>query len=150
MTAPNPMKAKVHIAKKDLKLDDETYRAILKRITGKTSSADLSDRELSEVLAEFKRLGWVAKKGAPKAAHPISASPEIRKVFAVWADMCDLGIPTIANRAGLVAFVQRMTKTADRHQGISDPNFLAPDDARKVTEALKAWRARELAKRGQP
>jgi len=150
MTARSPLLAKVHIAKKELGLDDETYRAILLRITGKTSSAGLGDRHLDAVLVEFKRLGWVAKKAVAKGHRPESGKPHVRKIFAIWTDMCREGIPTIASRAGLAAFVMKMTKTEDRPQGISDPEWLSPEEARKVTEALKSWRARELAKRGTP
>jgi len=143
----SPQLAKVHIAKKELGLDDETYRAILLRITGKTSSAGLGDQHLNAVLVEFKRLGWVAKKAVAKGHRPESGKPHVRKIFAIWMDMCAKGIPTIANRAGLLAFVQRMTKTEDRPQGISDPEWLSPEEASKVIEALKSWRDRELRKR---
>jgi len=148
MSSRNPMLAKVHIAKKELGLDDETYRDILVRVTGKSSSAGLSDRQLDAVLAEFKRLGWKPKKSA--APHrPASAKPHVRKVFAIWEDICRQGIPVIANRAGLSAFVQRMTKTEQRPAGLSDPEWLSPAEANRVIEGLKAWRARELAKRGR-
>lgn len=65
--------SKIHIAKKDLGLDDETYRAVLQRVTGVTSAKDLSPLKIAAVLVEFKRLGWrpKAKKGgraAPKVA----------------------------------------------------------------------------------
>lgn len=152
MTNRNPMLAKVHIAKKELGLDDETYREVLSRVTGKTSSAGLKDHQLDAVLTEFKRLGWKpkpakAKPGGPRP-RPESDKPHVRKVFAIWTDMCQVGIPVIANRAGLIAFVQRMTKTEQRPAGLSDPEWLSPDDANKVVEGLKAWRKRELAKRG--
>jgi hypothetical protein len=156
MTHRSPMLAKVHIAKKELGLDDETYRDVLVRVTGKTSSKGLSDRQLDAVLVEFRRLGWVPKKATAGAPHggkaagryrPASDKPHIRKIFAIWEDMCALGIPRIANRTGLAVFVQRMTKTAARPEGLSDPEWLSPNEANVVVEGLKAWRARELAKR---
>jgi phage gp16-like protein len=66
--------SKIHIAKKDLGLDDETYRALLARVAGVRSAKDLNPRQIGAVLAEFSRLGWEsapAKKHgrkAPKAA----------------------------------------------------------------------------------
>ena len=158
----NPMLAKVHIARKELALDDDSYRAILKRITGQTSSAGLPDRQLDAVLTEFKRLGWTPKKGGADKHRPASAKAHVNKIFAVWADMCAKGIPTIANRAGgsaadqddqrakraaLVAFVQRMTKSERRPEGLADPEWLSVEEATKITEGLKAWRDRELKKR---
>ncbi|GFK94442.1 hypothetical protein NNJEOMEG_02287 [Fundidesulfovibrio magnetotacticus] len=50
--------AKVHIAKKDLALDEDTYRAVLKRVTGHESARDCSLPELVRVVAEFRRKGW--------------------------------------------------------------------------------------------
>jgi hypothetical protein len=145
-SARNPRLAKVHIARKDLELTDDCYRAILARITGQESSAGLDPAQLDAVLAEFKRLGWSAKpKAAPAAGglrhRPASGKAEVRKVFAIWGDMCRLNIPTINNRAGLIAFVQRMTD-------VDDPEWMNSEQARVVIEALKSWRARELAKRG--
>ena len=148
MPAPyrNPMLAKVHIAKKELGLDDATYRAVLQRITGKTSSAGLKDHQLDAVLTEFKRLGWSAKTASGHRKK--SDKPHVRKVFAVWSDMCRASIPDNPTRAGLIAFVQRMTRTEQRPGGLSDPEWLSPEQANVVVEALKAWRTRELAKRG--
>lgn len=50
--------AKIHIAKKDLCLDDGMYRDILKRVTGKDSSSKMLISELEKVIAEFGNLGW--------------------------------------------------------------------------------------------
>lgn len=65
--------AKIHIAKQQLGLDDETYRALLARVAGVRSAKDLNARQVGRVLAEFERLGWQPKpanKGrkAPKPA----------------------------------------------------------------------------------
>ena len=153
----NPMLAKIHIAKKELGLDDGTYRTILERITGKSSSSGLPDSQLDAVLTEFKRLGWKPKAATATAKtdagkntrRRISDKPHVRKVFAIWDDLCSQGIPVIANRTGLLAFVARMTKTESRPGGIADPEWLSAEEANKVVEGLKAWRARELAKRGK-
>lgn len=74
MSTRNLQLSKIHIAKKDLGLDDETYRALLARVAGVRSAKDLNPRQIGAVLAEFSRLGWAstpAKKHgrkAPKAA----------------------------------------------------------------------------------
>jgi hypothetical protein len=140
----NPLLAKIHIARKDLALTEDCYRALLARITGQETSKGLSRAQVDAVLAEFKRLGWQAKpgKGNGQRHRPASDKPEIRKVFALWGDMCRAGIPRTPTRAGLLAYVKRMT-------GVDDPEWLSPDQARTVTEGLKSWRARELAKRGK-
>ncbi|MFZ5427101.1 MAG: phage protein GemA/Gp16 family protein [Thermodesulfobacteriota bacterium] len=50
--------AKVHIAKKDMGLDDEAYRGLMERITGHRSAGDCAVHELVRAVAEFRRLGW--------------------------------------------------------------------------------------------
>lgn len=58
--------AKVHIAKKDLGLDDEAYLAILARF-GVESSGALDVKGLEKLLAHFEKLGWAS---TPKQAKP--------------------------------------------------------------------------------
>lgn len=58
--------AKIHVAKAQLGLDDETYRALLARIAGVRSAKDLNKRQIGAVLAEFERLGF--KPNTPKKA----------------------------------------------------------------------------------
>ena len=127
------MLAKAHIARKELGLDDESYRSILVRITGRESSGKCTRPQLVDLLGEFKRLGW--KGSAPARHRPASDKAHVRKVFALWKDLCDAGCVRIPSRAGLMMFCRRMA-------GVDDPEWLTPDQAAKVIEGLKAWRAR--------
>lgn len=83
--------ARIHMAKKQLQLDDETYRALLSRVTGKASSADMDARERNQVLAEFARLGFKAEAAASRAnaakgrPENVDAVPMLRKVAALLA-----------------------------------------------------------------
>lgn len=89
--------AKIHIAKKDLGLDDGTYKDVLKRITGKDSSKNMTLNELKAVLDDFSRRGFVAKRTAKTAkrhgkkpkAHQQNQSRQamIDKIEAILADM---------------------------------------------------------------
>ncbi|WP_321532290.1 phage protein GemA/Gp16 family protein [uncultured Desulfuromonas sp.] len=60
----DPMLQKIHIAKKDLALDDDTYRdAILMISNGRTdSSKHLLKREKDDLLKHFESLGWQPKR----------------------------------------------------------------------------------------
>lgn len=62
--------AKIHIAKAQLGLDDDTYRALLARTAGVHSAKELSPRQFGLVLEEFKRLGWQEKKTRQGRARP--------------------------------------------------------------------------------
>lgn len=57
----NGQMAKIHIAKAQLGMDDEEYRALLGRVAGVSSAKDLNPRQIGAVLAAFEKLGWQPK-----------------------------------------------------------------------------------------
>ena len=59
--------AKIHIAKRDLKLDDALYRGFLNILFGRTSAKDLTHAQVEELLEHLKSLGWQSGyvKGIP-------------------------------------------------------------------------------------
>jgi phage gp16-like protein len=118
--------AKVHIAKKELALSDESYRAILSRVTGHESSADCSEGQLERLFVEFRRLGWAPQKGtrAPAPKH-------VRLIYALWKEAGVVGAVANATKEALRAFVLRQT-------GKAAPEFCTPSDANRVSEGLKA------------
>lgn len=54
--------AKIHIAKKELAMDDDVYRMVLLRVTGKDSASKLNPKQAADLLEEFKSLGWKPKR----------------------------------------------------------------------------------------
>ena len=82
--------AKIHVAKAQLGLDDDTYRALLARIAGVRSAKELNKRQIGAVLAEFERLGFKPKpakkagRAVPKAAPDRAAM--IGKIEAFLAE----------------------------------------------------------------
>lgn len=78
--------AQIHIAKNDLGLDDDTYRAILMDVAGVASAADLSAKGRRDVLARFESKGWNNKKHRAPAVTAEKA-PYVRKIGALLADM---------------------------------------------------------------
>jgi len=58
----NALLAKVHIAKKELNIEDEDYRAILEREFGKRSARDCTQLELEFLVHYFKEHGWKSSK----------------------------------------------------------------------------------------
>ncbi|MDF5874264.1 DUF1018 domain-containing protein [Pseudomonas aeruginosa] len=74
-------KTKIQIARRQLGLDDHTYRAILQRSAGVESSKDLTPRQIGRVLAEFERLGW---QPTP-AKRPAAARNRVPTWSAWWA-----------------------------------------------------------------
>lgn len=147
------MQQKVQIARRQMGLADDDYRAILLRVTGKASSRDCGPSHLDELLREFRRLGW---KGAPagKAKRPrhaegvrrYDARAQIRMIHAVFADIRPM--LAVGDDSTLRAFVRRMTKTEANPAGVDAVEFLDPQQAGKVLEGLKAWRRRLRAAQG--
>lgn len=66
----NPALAKIHIAKKELAMDDDTYRAMLQSIAGVSSSKDLTDAGMTKVLAHMQRCGWKPKTTTKAGKKP--------------------------------------------------------------------------------
>lgn len=129
--------ALVHLARKQLALDEDTYRLALEQVTGKSSAAELSDGELGRVVDHFRTKGWAPKPKGKSAPRPRpSDNRHVRKVWAIWGEMCKAGTVRNPTRAALRAFVERMT-------GVTDPEWLSPAQANVVVEGLKAWRERE-------
>ncbi len=141
---------KVHIAKKQLGLDDETYRGILVDKFDKNSASKLSDRHLTDLIEHFKTLGF---KGQPKRGRAKSTTParadtpamdrekQIRKIRALWVSLHCLGILRDGSEKALTAFAKRVSGGKDT--GIASLTWLHGAAIYKVTEALKAMAARE-------
>lgn len=131
------MLAKLHIARKQLAMEESSYRGLLMRVAGVDSAASCDAGALARVLAEFERLGFAARPGRR------DRQPHVRKIWAIWADLKPL-----LDQAGddaLRGFVRRQTRSAKNPDGIGAPEWLDPAEARKVIEGLKGWLARVRA-----
>ena len=129
--ARDPLLARIHIAKKELGLDDDTYRDVLERVTGNRSSSKLTEPARLKVIAEFKRMGW---KGFTKGRKR-SDKPYVRKVFALWGELKRAGIWREDSQKSLRNFVKKLT-------GCDDPEWLDYGQASQVIEALKKMKER--------
>lgn len=125
--------AALHVAKKALGLDDDSYRDALRQVTGKSSSADMTEAERARVLERFRDLGFKAgSTGGRKRLEGRFAG----KLQALWIAGWNLGLVRDRDDRALVSFVKRQT-------GIEHVRFLRHgEDAMKAIEALKSWLAR--------
>lgn len=89
-TAKMALMAKVHIGKKELGLDDATYRDVLERVTGKRSCKKMLIGELEAVIKDMESRGFTPK-AAPKHGKKPSVvgkrQPLMDKIEAMLADM---------------------------------------------------------------
>lgn len=133
------MIAKIHVAKKDLALTDDTYRGLVERITGHESSAKATDAQLHRLLLEFTRLGWNASKGT----RTTSVKPWVRKIYAIWGELRPL--LDAADAGTLSAFCRRQTKSLKTPDGIDKPEFLDALNGTRVIQGLEGWLRRTRA-----
>lgn len=125
----------VQIAKRDLAMEDDSYRDVLEQCTGKRSAKGLNDIQLTKVLDRMKALGFKPKR------KPQARAPEVAKIRAIWRTMHKQGFIRNANDVAIDAYVKRMT-TASNGRGIEKAVWLKSTQAAEVLEALKKWHYR--------
>ncbi|MEX2630007.1 MAG: regulatory protein GemA [Tistlia sp.] len=138
-----PLIQKIQIARRQLALDDGTYRALLLRVTGKSSSTALSFAELEEVLGDFRRLGWEAKPRSHSKDRKPAAGPLAAKLRALWLSGYWLGVVEDPSERALAAWCWRLTGGESR-SGVAALQWLDSAGFNKATEGLKAMLAREV------
>jgi phage gp16-like protein len=135
-TFPEPMRkaalAKIHVAKKQLDLDETEYRDLLQEVTGVRSAKDLDEAGLSKVLKALQSLGFKANsstKLSPKTRD--KPSPDrLDKIRAMWIELGKQGVVRNPSEDALAAFVKQLT-------GIDRPEWLMEDkDWAKKTKAV--------------
>ena len=135
----NAMLAKVHVARKQLDMDEAGYRELLQRAIGKASARDCTEAELERALGEFRRLGWKPVTTPAASGRGKSEKPHVRKIFALWGSLARTSAINDGSRPALVSFIERQT-------GVSHPDWLTAAQANSVTEALKAIQQRSARK----
>lgn len=134
----NKSVAAIHVAKKHFGLDDDTYRAKLSHITGKSSARDMSEAERQKVLSVFRNEGFEPASGGRRPSGRAKLTGKYaKKLQALWIAGWNLGIINGRDDAALTKFVEGRT-------GIQAVRWLQyQDDANRAIEALKAWLARD-------
>lgn len=135
--------ALAHVAKKDLfGDDDDSYRAVLRRATGRLSTKDCTAQELERLAAEFRRLGFSSQAKPRKPGTPARADHAVaRKARVLWislAHLCAIDIDpqaAIRDDKALEHFATRQLK-CQRLQ------WARQSEADKLIEALKAMAER--------
>lgn len=138
----------VHVARRELGLDEPTYRAILLAQGGQESLSSMPIDGMNKVLDYLKAQGFRLRKtsGDRKQATGVDA----RKVRALWLLLHELGAVRDPSEAALTAYVQRMTGVDDVQwmRGecyvASNPQKHWQARAELVIETLKKWGMRFL------
>lgn len=135
MNTKKILMAKVHIGKKDLGLDDDTYRDVLWRVTGKRSCSDMTIAQLESVLKDMQNSGF-----KPKATPKHGKKPDVIKrrealMGKIHAMLADMGLHW--------NYAHGM---AESMFGIKRLQFLNDKQLYKVTQALSVHQQRSAKK----
>lgn len=117
----------IHIAKSQIGLSEDDYRAVLESTTKKTSCSDMSLFELNEVLKAMKKLGFKVKKLETKENEIgwDASKEQMDYIKGMW----ELVARDKSDRA-LYKFIKRIT-------GADHPRFMRSVDSQKVIVALR-------------
>lgn len=125
---------KIHIAKKDLGLDDDTYREIIRQAVNKSSAKDCTDRQLLKVVKTFEEKGWKHKKSLNQYRKVPTGRYDLEKIYALWGELQGLGVVKSTELVELDKWVNRMTNGKR-----SSAQFLEESWAQRIIECLKKW-----------
>jgi len=131
----------IHIAKANVGITDEAYRALLSGAAGINSAAELKhEYQFNAIMKAFERLGFKsahrsgAKKARPQWQDAWGGTEDQRaKIEVLWKTWA-----RHPNEKALRAFIKRIT-------GVDHPRWLNVELARKVIISLEAM-ARKAAK----
>lgn len=132
--------AKIHIAKKQLGMADDAYRALLWTVGRVHSSKDLDHAGRARLLDHFRACGW-------------KASPPRQKKATAW----DWVNNAAEDKKPMLRKIAVILKTADRGKGYADGmakrmhqvdrvEFCRPDQLHDIVVALVKDQARRAAK----
>lgn len=131
----------INIARGQLGLDEDTYRAMLIRVTGRSSLRAMSERQRIDVLDEVKRLGFKVQPGKSRAKLPLAPRPDQRLIHMLWKSCYRHGAIENVSRDALRAFCKRFVAHGQDNV-LCDPDLLTREQAEPVIEALKKMEAR--------
>lgn len=126
----------IHVAKRQLGLDEETYRTVLRTVGGAESTSHMDMAHLIKVLDHLKRAGFRVKPTGQQSGRTIYIDKEqARKVRALWLFLYTLGVVKDPSERALTVYVKRVT-------GRDHLRFVG--DYMPLIESLKSWAMRHL------
>lgn len=145
---------KIHALRREVGLDEDSYRDLLQAVTGERSAKAIDVGAAARVIDRLQGLSSNLRSGDGSRACPTSDSkrgnasglasgamnltgPYASKLRALWISGHHLGVVRDRTDRALCAFLKRQT-------GIEHTRWLRDaGDARRAIEALKAWLGRE-------
>lgn len=129
----------LRVAKTQLGLSDEDYRAILVRFSGQDSAKGLDRKTFGKVMAHFELLGFkstAAKKDAGRRPG-MASEAQLRKIASLWSHFTEGAGDETSLRHWM-----------ERHGHGHGPKWLKKDGAQRVIAALTSMVGRKVKTQG--
>jgi phage gp16-like protein len=125
--------AAIHVAVKQLGLDDLTYRTFLFTTTGRRSAAELSDGQRQQVIELLRSRGFRRTPAEERRARRMGDNRQLAMVRGLWKKLLYAGALADPSERHLSAFrkeddgdrVARMAKSGTRDSGYRGDEELA-------------------------
>lgn len=129
----------IHVACRDLGLDEDTRHELQARVTGKASLSDMTERDLRLVVDELKAKGWTpAAKKTGKGFRNFASRGDIRFCHVLWGKLVREGAVQVTGATGLNAFIRQRFETSWGAVPIDIDQMRDHKQIATVIEALKA------------
>lgn len=139
----NKLIAQIHIAKTQLKMDEETYRTFLTNTVKKGSCSDMTISELHIVVSALLKRGFnQSGKRRIGSSNEKVRSNIIKKIRAKWLEMHTEGIVRNSSEDALNVYVSKIARNKQGYP-IHFVTWLDNEQATRVLERLKKWQSRE-------
>lgn len=138
------------MGKAQLDMDEDSYRAMIKRISGHESLKSCSFDHLNKIIDEMVKKGFKLQvrkqdQGKSKRVNPAryekTGFADIRdKLLALWIEMHKQGIVRDGSDLALAAYCKKQSGSDHWH-------WVSIGEATNIIEGLKQWQSRVLLKR---
>lgn len=127
--------AAIYVAKKQLGLEEDDFRDVCERVTGKRSTREMNEPQRMRLVEHFRDHGF---KPVSKGSRNRLTGKFAAKLQALWIAGWNLGVFKNNDDKAMFAFVQRQT-------GLDAIRFVHYfDDATKAIEGIKSWIERKV------
>jgi phage gp16-like protein len=129
----------IHVACKQLGLDEDTRHDLQLAATGKASMADMTDADLTRVIDALEQRGFdPAAKPASNRLKPAASRADLRFIHVMWKLLGDAGSLQKPGRAGLNAFIRTQFEGKWKSVPVDIDALRETAQINDVIQALKA------------
>ncbi len=131
----------IHVACRDLSIDQDTRHDLQLQLTGQASMANMSDAQLTQVLEALKAKGFnpnVSVAQGAKGRAPARRA-DIRYIHVLWGKLAKHGALRKTGRTGLNAFMRESFAAKWGAVPLDVDMLVDTVQIRDMTEGLKAW-----------